>query len=493
MRKVLVACIVLLSGWGCSPVGAQDWTAPYRPAMMPGFVGDMLAYPDAPRYTIDMTLRMTGEEAHITGHQTVQYTNRNNLPLDRIVFRLYPNLRSFGGDMQVSGVTVGGVPVETDLDETRSILGVALPQPLVSGARAEVRLDYTITVVKDHAPLYGQFSYVNGVLALPEAYPVLSVYEAGQGWWQVTAHPQGDIVFSETAFYSVSVTAPPALILAASGSEVDLVANPDGTLTHRFVAPLMRDFALVASESYVTLTGEQDGVQITLYYDPNLPDAAASTRVGLAMAQNAVRIFNAAYGPYPFAELDVAQTPNSAGGLEYPGLFVVGSDVWDRNNDFFEFLIAHEAAHQWWYSLVGNDQALNPWMDEALAQYSVALYIRDLEGESAYDAAIESFRLQHATFAESHPDQVDMIGGPVSAYPGSAYFFCVYQKGPLFFAALDDTYGFDAVMRMLRDYFGAYRYGIAAPGDMLSSFEVTLGENLDGLFAAWISRDFPVG
>jgi aminopeptidase N len=291
----------------------------------------------------------------------------------------------------------------------------------------------------------------------------------------------------------VSVTAPPTLILAASGSEVDLAVNPDGTLTHRYVAPLVRDFALVASESYVTLTGEQDGVQITLYYDPGLPDGAASARVGLAMAQNAVRIFNVAYGPYPFAELDMVQTPNSAGGLEYPGLFVIGSDAWDRNNDFFEFLIAHEAAHQWWYGLVGNDQALNPWMDEGLAQYSVALYIRDLEGESAYDAAIESFRLQHAAFIDSHPDQVDVIGEPVSAYPGSAYFFCVYQKGPLFFAALDETYGFDAVKRMLQNYYVTYRYGIAAPGDMLSSFEVTLGENLDGLFAEWVDSDFPVG
>ncbi len=488
-RAVWIACLVLLIGSGSA--GAQDWAVPYRAALLPAYAGDMAAYADAPFYALDMALTVNDDGATITGRQTVQYTNRAGRLLDQIVFRLYPNLRSYGGEMAVSAASVDGFPAALDLDETRTILSVTLPQPLAPGARTAIRLDYTVTVTKDHAPLYGQFSDLDGILSLPEVYPVLSVYEPGRGWWEVTDHPQGDIVFSETAFYTVSVTAPPSLILAASGSEVDLAVNADGTLTHHFIAPLMREFALMASESYVTLDGEQDGVRITLFYDPALPGAAATAQAGLQMTQNALRIFNAAFGPYPFAELDVVQTPNSAGGLEYPGLFVIGSSVWDRNNDFFEFLIAHETAHQWWYSLVGSDQALHPWMDEALAQYAVALYIRDREGESAYDSALEAFRIQHASYTESYPDQV--IGQPVSAYPGSAYFFCVYQKGPLFFAALDDAYGFDTVQAMLRDYFAAYRYRIAAPEDMRTSFERTSGANLQAIFAAWIGDDTPVG
>jgi len=328
------------------------------------------------------------------------------------------------------------------------------------------------------------------VLALPNAYPLLAVYEPGNGWWQVADHPQGDAVYSETAFYRVSVTAPDDLILAASGSEVDLSDNGDGTLTHHYVAPLMREFALFASESYVTLSGEQDGVAITLYFDPDRPQAKAAARAGLQTTQEAVRIFNASFGGYPFAELDVVQTPTGAGGIEYPGVFVVADDIWNPEETFFEFVIAHEAAHQWWYSLVGSDQALNPWMDEALAQYSVAVYIRDREGEAAYRAALESFRAQYAHYIETRDDNV--IGEPVTAYPSNAYFFLVYQKGPLFFAALDEAFGYDAVNRMLRDYFAAYRYGIAEPNDMLTGFEGTLGQDLDDLFEAWVGP-FAVG
>jgi aminopeptidase N len=491
----LIACVVCI-GAALGPawpgvVQAQepdDWTAPYCPALLPDFVGDMAAHADAPRYLIDLNLDITPDQATLTGHQMVVYTNRTpGTSLDQVVFRLYPNLETYGGDMQVSHVNVDGVAVEPGLDETRSVLKVVLPTPLEPGAGVTLDMDFTITVYEGRERMYSQFSYLAGVLALPNAYPMLSVYEPSQGWWQVTDHPQGDAVYSETAFYMVNVTAPPTLILAASGSEVEMIANADGTLTHRYVAPLMRDFALMASQNYVTLIGEQDGVTITLYYDPEFPESEAGARAGLQMTQDTVRIYNATYGRYPFTELDVVQTPTGAGGIEYPGLFVVASNIWDKDEAFFEFVIAHEAAHQWWYSLVGNDQTLDPWMDEALAQYSVAIYIRDLEGKEAYQAALDSYRTQYNGYISTNADQV--IGQPVTAYPEDAYFYFVYQKGPLFYAALDETYGYENVVRMLQDYLAAYRYEVAEPDDLLNSFESTLGEDLDAIFEEWIGGE----
>ncbi len=177
------------------------------------------------------------------------YTNRAITALASIVFRLYPNLESYGGDMTVSDVTVDGAPVTPTVDLLRTVLTVPLTAPLLPGNAVTIGMRFAITLTADRAPLYAQFSDLDGVLALPNAYPVLSVYEPGQGWWQVTDHPQGDAVFSETAFYDVNVTAPAALVLVASGSEIGLVANADGTLTHHYVAPLMRDFALVCQHA----------------------------------------------------------------------------------------------------------------------------------------------------------------------------------------------------------------------------------------------------
>ena len=32
--------------------------------------------------------------------------------------------------------------------------------------------------------------------------------------------------------------------------------------------------------------------------------------------------------------------------------------------------MTHELAHEWWYALIGDDQARDPWLDEAFASYS---------------------------------------------------------------------------------------------------------------------------
>ncbi len=491
---LLAALLTPLIAAPALPARAQypDWTAAYRPAMLPQYADDMLAWTDAPRYALALTLEPGQDEARITGTAAVEYTNRHSAPLDSIVFRLYPNLPSYGAVMTVSDVMADGVTVDPALDSTRSVLTVPLPAPLTPGARVEVSMAFEIILTAGRERLYAQFSYIDGVLSLPNAYPVLSVYEPGLGWWQVTDHPQGDAVYSETAFYTVQVTAPADLILVASGSEIDLAANADGTLTHVYVAPLMRDFALFASAAFVTLSGSQDGTAIHLTYDPALPGAQTAAQAGLVITQEAVRIFNRAFGVYPYSELDVVQTPNLASGIEYPGVFVIARSVWNVEDSFFEFVLVHEAAHEWWYALVGNDQTRHPWIDEALAQYGVALYIREREGDDAYYAALDSFRAQFEQYITRYPDRDQPIGNPVSAYEASAYFFMVYQKGPLLYAALDEMFGTEALLLALADLFAAYRYRIVEPQDMLARFEASLGSELDSLFAEWVGA-FAVG
>ena len=491
LLALLALLLALSSGQGAWAQSSEDWTALYRPALLPEFWGDMAAWVDAPRYTLDLTLAVNDAEAVVGGQESVHYTHRTaGATLETLVFRLYPNLDSFGGEMTIGRVAVDGQPVMPQLDATRSVLTLPLPRPLAYGESAEVTLSFRTRVVAGRERLYAQFSYLDDVLSLPNSYPLLSVYEAGAGWWEEVAHPQGDAVFSETSFYDVRLTAPQAWQIAASGTVIAEQDNDDGTHTWHIVAPLMREFAWFASPHYVTLRGEQDGVAIVCHYDPAPPQAQANAEMALQVTTEAVHTYNRAYGRYPFAELDVVQTPNRAAGIEYPGVFVVSSPVWNDGNDFFAFVLAHETAHQWWYSLVGDDPVRTPWMDEALAQFSVALYIRAQEGDAAYRAALDSFQQEYAQYVEASPDQV--IGLPVSDYPESAYFFIVYQKGPLFYAALADEYGLDALLGALRDYFAAYRYRIAYPDDMRAQFERTLGYGVDAFFAEWVGA-VPVG
>ena len=65
-------------------------------------------------------------------------------------------------------------------------------------------------------------------------------------------------------------------------------------------------------------------------------------------------------------------------GMEYDGLFFLSRDFYKEDdgtvlNNLVDIAV-HETAHQWWFGSVGNDQALEPWLDEAMATYSERLF-----------------------------------------------------------------------------------------------------------------------
>ena len=65
-------------------------------------------------------------------------------------------------------------------------------------------------------------------------------------------------------------------------------------------------------------------------------------------------------------------------GQEYDGLVFLATKFYNEYDDSARSnLVAigvHEIAHQWWFGLVGNDQAMEPWLDEAMAVYSEAIF-----------------------------------------------------------------------------------------------------------------------
>ncbi|MEJ2608282.1 MAG: hypothetical protein P8Z41_16665, partial [Anaerolineales bacterium] len=81
---------------------------------------------DCSTYRIDVALSQ--DLLHVDGRQEVDYTNREDVPLEEIYFRLYPNIS--GGAASVSDVLVVGTPVDPVYEKERSALRLPLPTPL---------------------------------------------------------------------------------------------------------------------------------------------------------------------------------------------------------------------------------------------------------------------------------------------------------------------------------------------------------------------------
>jgi aminopeptidase N len=186
------------------------------------------------------------------------------------------------------------------------------------------------------------------------------------------------------------------------------------------------------------------------------------------------------FGPYPYTELDIVETPNYLGGMEYSGLVVLEDGLYPGVSTV-EWLTAHEVAHQWWMVVVGNDQINEPWLDEALMQYSTMLYYEAVYGEQ------RAHRIRNAVFLQTHEALRragrDMPAGlSADAYPPGLYFDIVYDKGALYFHELRERVGDELFFDTLRSYYDRHRYQIATTGSFLDTVEEVTGRRHEDLF-----------
>jgi aminopeptidase N len=155
---------------------------------------------------------------------------------------------------------------------------------------------------------------------------------------------------------------------------------------------------------------------------------------------------------------------------------------YDEAGGAFQWSTVHEVAHQWWYSLVGNDQQDEPWLDEALTQYSTVLFYEFIEGWNG--AVSDVLEVRYAPVAGTDDDLPFTL--PVSEYSPSNYGPVVYAKGPLFFHALRQQVGDEAFLSLLTAYLEAYRYRIAHGEDLLSLMQTHTDQDLSPLYQEWL-------
>lgn len=453
-------------------------TPDFARALRADFTADLSAQADAPRYTLDLTLTL--DPPTIRGRERVRYTNTEDVALEALYLRLFPNTPSYGGTMTVTAVSLDGRSVDPVAALDGSALRLPLAPPLAPGASVDLRLDFTLALPTTDAAGYRQLGYYDGVVALANSYPLVPVYD-DERWNVELAPPHGDAVTSDVAFYDVRVTAPTTMTLAASG--VCTASSPQaGRSTWSCLAAPMRDFNLVLGSDYQTISAYVDGVRVNAIFRPGHADTGARA---LDYAAESVRLFNRQFGPYPFTELDVVETPTLAGGIEYPGLVVINSAYYEDPGSRLEWIVVHEVAHQWWYSIVGNDQVDEPWLDEALTQYSTLLYYEYRYGADVADELVRTtFRRSYEEARERGRDQP--AGLPVAAYDGANYGTIVYRKGPLYFHELRQTVGDETFRELLQAYFERYRHRIAASEDWLAVVGTVTGDQHRQLYDRWI-------
>lgn len=468
---------------------AVNWSdvSIHKRAMKPGFEADVDKFVDANRYFIVANITLE-PDAVFRGAERVRYTNHSADMLENVVFRLYANTPALGGRMTVTHVEVDGKQIDPLLSDLRSVMSVPLPTPLKPGESVEIKLDFALVMTRGLNTSYGRFGYVNQIVSATAWYPTLSVYEEGRGWWESMPSPRGDPAYTETGLYDVRLTVPADWTVAASGTIVETTPSADGnTVTIRDVTGPMRDHAFQASARYMITPTEADGTTINIvHYKDQAEKATDGTPDAAKYGKLAVETFNEVFGQYPFAELDIAENPTPS-GVEFPGLVQITERAWIKGNNYLEVVIAHEVGHQWFYSLVGNNQVEQPWLDESLTSYTEFVYMRAAYPPEKAQQYVDNFQQRYTRYTGSgFPDQpLDLS---VQQYSNMAYGAIVYTKGPLFLVELERQLGRETVYKALAEYFQRHKYGVVTTEDVKQAFEDVSGEDLTAIFREWVSE-----
>ena len=427
-----------------------------------------------------LDLELSSDLASLIGQQEVLYSNGEDSALEEIYLRLFPNLAD--GQTTVENVWVNGQEVEPTFELRDSAMRLSLAPPLQPGQDVVIKIDFTVDVPTEGGGNYGTFALQRDILALAHFYPMIAVYD-DEGWNVEIAPESGDVVYADSSFYLVRISAPAGVRLAASGVEIS--GGADGERQQvTYAAGPVRDFYLAASPGFDVYSQQVGDTVVNSYAFPELEPSARDV---LEWAAASLQSFNEQIGPYPYTELDLVTTPTLALGVEYPGIIALNMDLYDPQTSRYppvvlESTVAHEVAHQWFYAVVGNDQLDDPWLDESLAQYATYLYFLDTGGSAAADGFRESLTQRwQAVDGEDIP-----IGQPVAAYEGPEYSAIVYGRGPLFFETLAQTMGEDAFEAFLHDYYQNLRWDIATPERLQTLAEENCNCDLDSIFAEWV-------
>jgi hypothetical protein len=277
-------------------------------------------------------------------------------------------------------------------------------------------------------------------------------------------------------------------------------------LISRFVRVNMRTVSLV--EPLASLAG---GGSPALPADPfpagsfnNEIDVAVETsprqvsrgRSAAPVAAAVVEFYTSIVGDCPYPDLTLALIEKDLPGGHSPAYLSIlhqplpsGSSSWGNDPAAFqnypEYFLAHEVAHQWWGQAVGWRSYHDQWISEGFAQYFAALYASKSRGDALFNDLLRRMTRWARQQGQAGPVS---LGYRLGHIQGDSRIFraIVYNKSAVVLHMLRRMVGDEAFFRGVRRFYFGSRFRKAATEDVRAAFEKESGQALEAFFRGWI-------
>ena len=417
-------------------------------------------------------------------HPQSMMAERNRVlpdPDSRIVPRIFNLSPSEVGWHRVESLKQNGQPVPFTIDDT--VMRVALAEPILPGASAVFEMAF-----RSQVPLQtrrsGRDSREGIDFSMSQWYPKVAAYDE-RGWH---ADPYvGREFYAPFGTFDVRITLPADYVVGATGvlqnpedvghgyeraaADVRTYSEQD-SLTWHFTARDVHDFAWVADPDYVHDVA-QDGHGVT-YHFLYQPDVAEGWAIMPRLAPALIRFYSERYGAYPYPQFTVAQAGD--GGMEYPMInFITGG----RTPSSLIGVTAHEAAHEWFYGILGSNESDFSWMDEGFASFAeteARAFLSGLPSTNHLGAMLNVLALQEQGLFER-------INTPADWFEtNGAYGVASYSGGEMLVDLLGYVVSDSLRNRFLQEYYRRFKFRHPGPNDVEKVAEDVSGLRLDWFF-----------
>jgi hypothetical protein len=430
---LLPLTLVLLSGFLAAPAAAAAADAPNSLGL-------------TATYDASANIRWGANTMSVTSTATVTNTTEN--AVEGLTFNFIP---ARIGQMSLREVRVGDEGANAQVDDAN--LMVQLPVALDPGAQTTVTIGYDATFNTSARKKKWLFS---------KKYNVVTAYR----WipWLSKRHTWATPNFGEP--YVTQAASDVRVTLSSDRADVKYATSGSHTESNgnsfTFVAHNVRDFNFSASPRYRVTAEDHNGVRLAYYTLSLSPSSLAKS------ARFAFDTFSDRVGPYPYETLSVAEIP-IGGGMESPAMLWIPSNATSATRR--RYLVTHETAHQWFYGVVGNDQATDPFADEALAEFLTRTVIG---------------------FRDSKCAQAN-LDGSVYDYGSACYYEIIYVQGADYLNDYRLRIGNDAFWAGVRTYYDRYRFGLGGTLELLGTLDEQAPEGSGGGHQDRFPSLFPSG
>jgi aminopeptidase N len=228
------------------------------------------------------------------------------------------------------------------------------------------------------------------------------------------------------------------------------------------------------TRTYTTVNGNK----VPMYFYVLKQHAAQAERF-LDIFERCVRVEEKYFGEYPWIKEKMAITEAPHPGMEHQTSNTYGANfkyTMKGGKDYDE-QVNHEFGHEWWGNRVTAADWADMWIQEGIDTFGDAMYVRDYEGEEAYQALMQrtAWRVEN---------RKPVVPG-IDINTDEVYQRDIYGKGAFFMHTIRYVIGdeifFPALKKLATD--PAYTYNhLITTADVEKLFSTASGENLKPLF-----------